>query len=152
MNKPGPKTKLTEEVRQRIIGALRTGNYRLTACAWAGVSYRAFAEWMQRGKEHPDTEHGEFRRAVMEAEKAAEIRAVGLVMRAAEHDPEHAEWWLTHRYPERWSEKRITQKHEHKHAFSELTDEQLEAKYRALMAKASPIPAPDEDKEGGSHE
>lgn len=63
-------------------------------------------DWMAKGLENPDSEHGEFRRAVIEAEKTAEIGAVSIIMKAALTDARHAEWWLTHRYPDKWSEKR----------------------------------------------
>lgn len=147
MSKPGPKTKLTSEVRERLLMALRGGNFRATACQWAGVSYRSFAEWMQRGKEQPTSDLGEFRRAVIEAEKLAEIRAVGLVMKAAENDPKHAQWWLTHRYPQRWSEKRVTQKVEHTHSLDALTDEQIEARFKELMQTAAEKAAAGDDED-----
>jgi hypothetical protein len=98
-------TKLTPEAQERIVKALKGGNYRKVAVRWAGISYRVFAEWMARGKESPKSAFGSFRRAVIEAEEEAEIGAVALVMVAARSDPKHAEWWLSHRHPERWSEK-----------------------------------------------
>lgn len=105
MGRPGPKTKLTPEVQERLCTALRGGNFRKTACAWAGIPYRSFHEWMLKGERKKSGPLAEFRRAVIEAEKAAEIRAVALVLKAAEKDPRHAEWWLSHRFPERWADK-----------------------------------------------
>lgn len=60
---------------------------------------------MRQGTETPNSPQGYFCRAVIAAEKEAEIRAVALIMRAAAQDPKHAQWWLTHRWPERWGEK-----------------------------------------------
>lgn len=60
---------------------------------------------MNAGEAQTSGKFRDFRKAVIEAEKAAEIRAVALVMQAAQNDPRHAEWWLSHRWPERWGEK-----------------------------------------------
>ncbi len=106
MAKPGPKPKLTDECQAKIVLALQGGNFRSTSAQWAGVGARTFRDWMHQGELRPKSRFGEFRRAVLEAEKAAEIRAVGLVMKAAQTDTKHAEWWLSHRFPERWAEKR----------------------------------------------
>lgn len=101
----GRPTKLTKDVQDKICSALRAGNFRTVAAQWAGVPLRTFYEWMGRGKEEPDRPEAKFRQAVIEAEKAAEVRAVGLIMSAAQSDPKHAEWWLSHRWPERWADQ-----------------------------------------------
>lgn len=103
--KSGRPSKLTPETQEKICLALRGGNFRSTAAQWAGVSYRVFLEWMKVGSERPKSRHGAFRAAVIEAEKAAEIHAVGLIVKAAAKDPKHAEWWLSHRHSERWADK-----------------------------------------------
>lgn len=104
-NAVGRPTLLNDEVQAKITQALRAGNFRAVACQYAGISQRVFFDWMRKGKEETDTAFVSFRRAVIEAEKAAEIRAVALIMRAAESDPRHAEWWLSHRFPGRWADK-----------------------------------------------
>jgi hypothetical protein len=103
---PGRPVKLTDEIQERICKALRGGNFRGPAAYWAGISPRTFRDWMLAGKENPDGEMGNFRRAVIEAEQAAEIRAVRLIMKHAKGDAKHAEWWLSHRHAERWAEKK----------------------------------------------
>lgn len=104
--KRGRRPKLTEEIQAKVVAALRGGNFRSTAAGWAGIGARTLREWMQKGEAAPKSPHGLFRHAVLEAEKAAEIHAVGLIMRAASTDVKHAEWWLSHRFPERWAERR----------------------------------------------
>lgn len=101
----GRPTKLTPEVQAKICQGLRAGNFRTVAAEWAGVPERVFRDWMHRGKDGKSKMHADFRRAVIEAEKAAEIRAVGLIMKAAENDPKHMEWWLSHRFPQRWADQ-----------------------------------------------
>lgn len=96
---------LTPEVQAKLVHALRAGNFRSISAEYAGVPQRTFFDWMRRGKETSDEPFRSFRRAVIEAEKAAEVRTVLLIMKAAEKDPRHAEWWLSHRFPERWADK-----------------------------------------------
>ena len=60
---------------------------------------------MAEGEKGAPQSSVDFRRQVLEAEKAAEIRAVALVMKAAVNDPRHAEWWLERKHPDRWGRK-----------------------------------------------
>lgn len=105
MAKTGRPTKMTPEAQDAIVRALMNGNFRSTACKYAGVSYRAFKDWLAMGKRFPKGKFGRFRRAVLDAESKAEIRAVTLLMKAAENDPKHAAWWLAHRHNARWADK-----------------------------------------------
>jgi hypothetical protein len=100
---------LTPELQEKLTASIRAGNFRYVACLWVGLGERTFDTWMKRGKERPRTVHGVFRRAVLEAEKAAEMRCVALIMKAASGDAKHAEWWLERKYPQRWGR---TQRHE----------------------------------------
>ena len=95
------KSKLTIEVQMKICEALRGGNYREVAVQWAGVPLETFNDWMKR----KDERYIVFQRAIEEAERAAEVRAVALVMKAAGADPRHAQWWLERKFPERWARK-----------------------------------------------
>ncbi len=104
--KAGRPTKLTPETQERVCAALRTGNFRSVAARHAEISYRTFMDWMTEGRAKPDSPEGDFRRAVLRAEGDAELRAVEFVMKAAESDPKHAEWWLSHRHAVRWAEKK----------------------------------------------
>ena len=101
----GRPSKLTPEVQEKVAASIRAGNFRYVAGLWAGIAERTFETWMRLGKARPRSKHGEFRRAVLEAEKAAEMRCVALVMKAASQDARHAEWWLERKYPQRWGRK-----------------------------------------------
>lgn len=96
---------LTPETEARILEALRAGNYRKVAAEYAGVDVRTFQAWMQRGKRSHKGPFGRFRRAVLEAERQAEMRMVALVMRAASEDAKHAQWWLERKHNARWGRK-----------------------------------------------
>ena len=101
----GRKTKLTPEVEEKILQSIKSGNFRKTAALWAGVGYTTLRTWMREGRLRPKSAQGNFRRRVLEAEKAAEMRAVALVMKAAAEDARHAEWWLERKFPQRWGRK-----------------------------------------------
>lgn len=105
MKKRGRPPKLSAEVMDKLCQALSAGNFRTPAAEWAGIAASTFHEWMRRGKEEKAGEYRDFRRRVIEAEKSAEIRAVGLVMKAAAEDARHAEWWLERKFNARWGRK-----------------------------------------------
>lgn len=98
----GRPSKMTPEVQEKILSALRAGNFRGVACAYAGIGQRTLREWMQFGEAKPKSRFGAFRRQVVEAEKSAEMRMVALVMKAATSDARHAEWWLERKANARW--------------------------------------------------
>lgn len=49
--KPGMPQKLTKEVKDKIIDAIRCGVYIETAAAVAGITRQTFYNWLRRGKE-----------------------------------------------------------------------------------------------------
>lgn len=103
--RPGRPTKLEPERKERILQALKAGNYRQVACEYAGVSYGTFSKWMAQGVRRPATEYGEFRKAVLEAERQAEVTCVARVMKATETDWKAAGWWLERKRSSRWARK-----------------------------------------------
>jgi len=105
MGKTGRPTHLTKEIQDIICRALENGNFRSVAAASAGVPLRTFNQWMKNGDDETDEKYVAFRLAVIHAEKRAEIKAVEMIMQKAAEDPKHAQWWLAHRFPERWAER-----------------------------------------------
>lgn len=102
----GRPPKLTPEVQKRICDAVGGGNYRQVAAEWAGINPATLRSWMARGRRERKGIFRDLRAAVLEAERAAEIRMVALVMKAAAEDPKHAEWWLERKFPSRWGSQR----------------------------------------------
>jgi transposase len=103
--KAGRPTVMQPQLVDRLCEALGNGNWREVACAWAGISSSTFRNWMAKGEAEKVGRFRDFRRRVLEAEQSAEIRAVQLVMQAAENDARHAEWFLERKFPERWGRK-----------------------------------------------
>ena len=101
----GRHSKLTPEVEERIVSSIKSGNFRNTAAKWAGIDERTLRRWMRAGSKSRKGPFKDFVRRVLEAEKAAEMRCVALVMKAASGDAKHAEWWLERKYPQRWGRK-----------------------------------------------
>ena len=80
----GRPTKLTPEVRERIVKSVRQGNFIETAAEAAGVHRGTVFRWIQEANEgHPDPNRAEFRDALMQARADAESTMVALVFRAA---------------------------------------------------------------------
>lgn len=104
---PGRPTKFTPETRERIITALRAGNYRETACQYAGIGYSTLRTWMIRA-EDPDAppEYQEFLEAVERAEAEAEVMDIALIRQAAQGGTWQAAAWIRERKnPERWGRR-----------------------------------------------
>lgn len=97
----GAPTKFTPEIRSRILGLLREGNYRYAVARACGIDRDTLREWI---KADPD-----FSGAVLDAEGEAEFNALRAVLAAAAADPAHARWYLERKFPQRWGSK---QRHE----------------------------------------
>ena len=78
-----------------MLEALRGGNYIETAAEYAGIDDSTYRRWMQR--EEP--EFRAFRAAVKKALADAEVRNVGIVLKAAPTQWQAAAWWLERRHP-----------------------------------------------------
>jgi transposase len=101
----GRPTKLTPEVQDKIVAALRAGNYQETAAMYAGVEARTFYRWMVRGESDgvEDESYRQFRHAVEKAKADAEVRDIALIDKAA-HDGswQAAAWKLERKFPQKW--------------------------------------------------
>jgi len=96
-------TKLTPEVQERIITALRAGNYQETAARYAGISEATFYDWMARGREEPGSAFAEFLEAVEKAKSDAEVRDLYLIDQAAQTGSwQAAAWKLERKFPHKW--------------------------------------------------
>lgn len=105
----GRPSKLTPERQQRLLDAIRAGNYYEPACVYAGIDYATFRRWMQRGEQATHGPYREFREAVLRAEAEAEIRAVALINKAMPDDWRAAQMFLERRHPERWGKREQVQ-------------------------------------------
>lgn len=103
----GRPTKFTQERADRIVQALRDGNFRITAAALAGVSRHTLKSWLARGRAQRRGRYRDFLVRVARAEAEAEADDVRLIHDAATAgDWRAAAWKLGRRHPERWGRRR----------------------------------------------
>jgi transposase len=104
-------TKLTPEIQERIVAAIRAGNYAEPAARSAGISPATYYRWLRRGEEASCGIYRDFYEAVRRAESEAEVYAVAVIRRAMPNDWRAAAHYLERRYPDRWR-RRETLEHE----------------------------------------
>src|SRR5262245_28564684 len=98
-------TKLTPEVQERFLAAVRHGHFRHAAARAArapAVGVQAMRTWCRQGKKATAGRYREFWHALLQAEAEAESHCVALVLEAAKTDAKHAQWWLERKLPAKW--------------------------------------------------
>lgn len=95
---------------ERLLDALRSGNYRGPACAAAGVDPSTLRAWLRRGRADlaegvTDSREAVILQRVAEAEAVAEVGAVE-ALRAGFDDWRAALAFLQARHPDRWARGR----------------------------------------------
>ena len=103
-------SKLTPEVAQRIVAAIRAGNYAEPSARSAGISPATFYRWMERGEKQRRGIYHDFYEEVRRAEADAEVEAVARVRKGMADDWRACMNFLERRYPKRW---RRRESHEH---------------------------------------
>jgi transposase len=100
---PAP-TKLTPELQEKILRQLRFGSYVETAAECAGITRKAFYEWMKKG-ERGLKPYAAFCTAVNHALADAEVRDLATILKASQKDWTAAAWRLERRYPEKYGRR-----------------------------------------------
>ena len=114
-------TKLNFDTHNKIITAIRAGNYIETAAAYAGINKSTLYEWLKRGEREKqrvaknpryrirksEKPYVEFSNAVEKALAEAEIRDVAIIAKAAEEQWQAAAWRLERKFPDRWGRKKF---------------------------------------------
>jgi transposase len=85
------------------MNALKAGNTRSAAGAYAGISRDSFTRWM--------ASNNEFALAVEKAEADCEVKSVAIIQKAALTTWQAAAWWLERRRTDDWKLKQ-TNEHE----------------------------------------
>ena len=89
----GRRSKATEPRVEAVLNALRAGNTRNAAAAYAEIGRTTFYRWLE--------DDGTFRDAVEKAEADAEVRFASQVAKAATNGTwQAAAWWLERRRPQ----------------------------------------------------
>lgn len=96
--------KLTPEIGEKIVQLIRTGNYRETAAAAAGISRNTLRNWMKWGAMGKEP-YVDFAAKLDEAEAAAEAHHVLRITSASKEDWRAAAWILSRKYSQRWGDK-----------------------------------------------
>lgn len=107
-NKPkvaGRKAKLTARVQQMLCEAISAGNYYEAACAYAGVSYRTFFRWMEKGETQRSGIYRQLWQAIQEAEGLAEVRVVAQWQNHIATNWQAARDFLERRHSKKWGKK-----------------------------------------------
>jgi transposase len=101
----GRRTKLTPEVQDKIVGAIRAGNYAAVAAEYAGITESCFYLWLRRGRAEGEGIYFQFLQAVKEAEREAEVRAVAIVQKHMADNWTAAMTFLERKFPDRWGRR-----------------------------------------------
>lgn len=100
--KLGRHTKLTPEIQEKIVSTIsQSGSYATVAARAAGISERAFYNWLTRGAKG-EQPYLAFLEAVSKAEAEAEV-ATGAKVFTGAKDWVSAATWLERTKRERWS-------------------------------------------------
>jgi transposase len=131
-------TKLTPEVQQRIVAAIRAGNYAEPAARSAGISAATYHRWMKRGERESKGIYRDFHDEVRRAEAEAEVHAVAVIRKAMPDDWRAAAHYLERRYPEHWR-RRESLEHEGEQrlvvASADLADPETRKELRAITRR-----------------
>lgn len=99
-------TKLTPEVQERVVKALKAGNRLAAAARFAGIDPATLHRWRERGDpEGTEPAGGPYREFAAQVDQAiaeAEVRDVSIISKAAESDWRAAAWRLSRRHAEQW--------------------------------------------------
>ena len=104
-SKVGRPSKFTPETKEKLLFAIRMGNYREPSCSCAGISVSTFYAWLYKGKKQKKGEFVEFLEAVTRAEAEAELRMIAQWQAQIPSDWRAARDFLARRFPERWGLK-----------------------------------------------
>jgi hypothetical protein len=105
----GRPSKLNAETRKKITDAIRMGASYKIAAAYAGVSYDALNDWMNRGQEATSGQYFQFCQAVKEAQGAGAVAWLAKIEKAATDGAwQAAAWKLERIFPDDYA---LTQKH-----------------------------------------
>lgn len=122
MGRPGISS-FTPETREKILNALRAGNYRVAACKFAGISVDTFGRWMKAGNAGEER-FAEFAEQVKQAEAQAEASLVATIRKAAGDHWQAAAWLLERKYVTRWGRRDLS--------WERMRREERQAQARAL--------------------
>lgn len=101
--------KFNKKTRDKILEAVRQGNFLVTSAAAAGISKATLYAWMRRGEsvEPIDKEYAAFLAELTMARAQAETEALRTVLTASHDSWQAAAWYLERSFPQRWGRNRV---------------------------------------------
>lgn len=97
-------SKFNDEVAEKILAAIRAGNFAEVAAVYAGISASTFYEWTRRGRAGEEP-FAAFVEEVEQALASAEVRHVVNITEAAKKDWRASAWYLPRVCRDRWAER-----------------------------------------------
>ena len=100
----GRPTKLTPDVREKIVNSVKLGQSYERAALMAGVSESSIYKWKVRANDgESGHEYAEFLQALKKAEIEGEALRLAQINTAAKDGTwQAAAWWLERRFPQQW--------------------------------------------------
>jgi hypothetical protein len=105
--KTGRPSKFNEDRAERLLQAVRGGNYLEVAARFAGITYPTLRRWVLKADD-PDAppEYREFKEALEKARADAEVAALAKIQKAASDGAwQAAAWYLERSWPEKWGRR-----------------------------------------------
>jgi hypothetical protein len=102
MSVRGRLPKLTPDVEQRVVEALRLGNVRRHAAALAGIHRATLFRWLAKGRKQRRGIYRDFCDAIKKAEGEAIALNMASIQTASHRSWQAAAWWLERRYSEQY--------------------------------------------------
>jgi hypothetical protein len=103
----GRPTTLTPEVEEKILDALREGNYRSAASRSAGIDWGCMRSWIRKGNAGQEP-YAAFVARCKEAEGESEAALVATIRRAANQHWTAAAWLLERKYAPKWGKREMS--------------------------------------------
>lgn len=90
-------------VKDKIIEAIRKGNYYEPACKAAGIDYSTFRDWLKKGEDEKKGPFFQFSKEVQRAEAEAELEIVQIWKDQMPQNWQAAKEFLARRHPKSWA-------------------------------------------------
>lgn len=103
----GPASKITPEVVEKILQAVRTGSSVEAAALYAGVPRQTFFDWLKKGRSGPHA-YKPYRDLALSLDEALgvfEANANALIAKAAHEQWQAAAWQLERKFPDRYGRR-----------------------------------------------
>jgi transposase len=134
-------TKLTDEVEEEVLKAIRAGASLAAAAQFAGIDASTFYRWTERGDlagtGRADARFRRFRTRVEQARAQAEVRDVTIIAKASERDWRAAAWRLERRNPQRYGRAAVAEALPGEVGYGRAADEAANDEQLGLLARVT---------------